>query len=92
MLSAREQVAETVTGVWPSSLSLGNTTMRFPGGSVGKETACNEGDPGLIAGLGRSTGEGNGNSLQYSCLGKSHGQRSLAGYSPNRGGKELDTT
>ena len=66
--------------------------MRFPGGSVGKETACNEGDPGLIAGLGRSTGEGNGNSLQYSCLGKSHGQRSLAGYSPNRGGKELDTT
>ena len=62
--------------------------MSFPGGSAGKETACNAGDPGLIAGLGRST-EGNGNSLQYSFLGKSHGQRSLAGYSPDRDGKEL---
>ena len=60
--------------------------MSFPGGSARKETACNAGDPGLIAGLGRST-EGNGSSFQYSCLGKSHGQRSLAGYSPDRGGK-----
>ena len=34
--------------------------------SVGKESACNAGDPGLIPGLGRSTGEGNGNPLQYS--------------------------
>ena len=40
----------------------------FPGGSDGKESACNSGDPGLIPGLGRSTGEGNGNPLQYSCL------------------------
>ena len=32
------------------------------------ETACNEGDPGLIPGLERSPGEGNGNPLQYSCL------------------------
>ena len=39
----------------------------FPGGSVDKETACNAGDLGLIPGLGRSPGEGNGNSLQYSC-------------------------
>ena len=35
---------------------------------VGKESACNAGDPGLIPGLGRSTGEGSGNPLQYSCL------------------------
>ena len=41
----------------------------FPGGSHGKESACNAGDPGLIPGLGRSPGEGNGNPLQYSCLG-----------------------
>ena len=34
----------------------------------GKESACNAGDPGLIPGLGRSPGEGNGNPLQYSCL------------------------
>ena len=39
------------------------------GGSDGRESACNAGDPGLIPGLGRSPGEGNGNSLQYSCLG-----------------------
>ena len=40
----------------------------FPGGSDGKESACNSGDPGLILGLGRSPGEGNGYPLQYSCL------------------------
>ena len=37
-------------------------------GSVGKETACSAGDLSLIPGLGRSSGEGNGNPLQYSCL------------------------
>ena len=36
--------------------------------SVGKESACNEGDLGLIPGLGRSTGEGKGYLLQYSGL------------------------
>ena len=39
-----------------------------PGGSDGKASACNARDPGLIPGLGRSAGEGNGNPLQYSCL------------------------
>ena len=46
--------------------------MGLPGGSVGKESAGNEGDAGdavSIRGLGRSPGEGNGISLQYSCLG-----------------------
>ena len=38
------------------------------GGSDGKESACSAGDVGLIPGLGRSSGEGNGNPLQYSCL------------------------
>ena len=42
--------------------------MGFPGGSDGKESACNVGDWGLIPWLGRSPGEGNGNPLQYSCL------------------------
>ena len=36
--------------------------------SVGEESACNAGDPGLILGSGRCPGEGNGNILQYSCL------------------------
>ena len=40
----------------------------FPGGSDGKASACNAGDPGSIPGSGRSRGEGNGNPLQYSCL------------------------
>ena len=40
----------------------------FPGGSDGTESACNAGDLGSIPGLGRSTGEGNGYPLQYSCL------------------------
>ena len=42
--------------------------MGFPGGSDGKESACNVGEPGLIPGWGRSPGGGNDNSLQYSCL------------------------
>ena len=40
----------------------------FLGSSDGKEPACNVGDRGLIPGSGRSPGEANGNSLQYSCL------------------------
>ena len=54
----------------------------FPGGSDGKASAYNAGDLGSIPGLGRSSGEGNGNPLQYSCLEKSHGWRSMVGYSP----------
>ena len=40
----------------------------FLGGSVGKNTPANTGNAGLISGLGRSPGERNGNSLQYSWL------------------------
>ena len=42
--------------------------MGFPHSSVGKESAYNAGDPGVIPGSGRSPREGNGNPLQYSCL------------------------
>ena len=42
--------------------------MGFSVGSAGKESACNVGDLGLITGLGRSPGEGNGYPLQYSGL------------------------
>ena len=42
--------------------------MGFPGGSDHKESACNAGDVGLIPGLGRFPGEGNGYPLQYPCL------------------------
>ena len=53
-----------VPGHLPNTLhSLG-----FPGGSDGKESACNAGDPDSTPGLGRSPGEGNGNPPQYPCL------------------------
>ena len=65
--------------------------MGFPGGSDGKESACNAGDLGLIPGLGRFPGGGNGNPVQYSGLENPHEQRSLAGYSP-WGHKESDLT
>ena len=68
--------------------------MGFSGGSVVKNPSANAGDAedvGSIPGLGRSPAGGNGNPLQYSCLKKSHGQRSLVGYSP-WGHKESDMT
>ena len=42
--------------------------LGFPGGSDGKESACNVGDQGSIPGLERFPEEGNGYPLQYSCL------------------------
>ena len=64
----------------------------FPGGSGGKEFACNTGDPYSIPGSGRSRGEGNGCPLPYSCLKNSLDRGAwLATYSP-WGGKESDTT
>ena len=45
-----------------------NSLHRFPGGLDSKESVCNEGDLDTIPGLGRCPGEGNGNTLQYSCL------------------------
>ena len=44
------------------------TRKGSPGGSAGKESACNAGDAGSIPGLGKSPEGGNGNPLQYSCL------------------------
>ena len=68
--------------------------MGFPGSSVVKNLLASVGDAkdmGLIPGLGRSSGIGNGNPLQYSCLENPHGLRSLVGYSP-WGHKESDMT
>ena len=62
-------------------------SLGFPGGSDGKESACNVGDPGLILGSGKSPGEGNGNPLHFSCLENSTDRN----YNP-WGCKELDMT
>ena len=67
--------------IWASKVAL-----------VVKNLPANAGDLrdlGSIPGLGKSPGGGLGNPLQYSCLEKSHGQRSLVGYSP-QGHKESD--
>jgi len=48
---------------------MGSVFWGFPGGSDSKEHTCSVGDSGYITGWVRSTGEGNGNPFQYSCLG-----------------------
>ena len=65
--------------------------LDFPGGSDGKASVYDAGDPGSIPGLGRSLGEGNGTPLQYYCLENPMDQRSLVGYSL-WGRQESDTT
>ena len=58
-------------GAWKSmyyKLQVTIEVLGFPGGSAGKESACNVGDLGLIPGLGRYPGEGIGYTLQYSGL------------------------
>ena len=62
---------EHFISIWHPSL------LGFPGGSDGKETACNAGDPGLIPGSGR----GNGLPTPVYLPGEFHGQRNLLGYS-----------
>ena len=70
-----QSIVPAATGV-PKRLNQGaipmrskrKNTMGFPDSSVGKESACNAGDPGLIPGSGRSPGEGLGYPLQYSGL------------------------
>ena len=58
--------------IWLHSTQLKTFIVRefslLPGGSDGKESACNAGDPGLITGLERSAGDGKGYPLQYSGL------------------------
>ena len=62
----------------------------FPPGSASKESACNAGDLGSIPGLGRSSGEGNGNLLQHSCLVNPIDRGTLQATA--HGVAELDTT
>ena len=85
-----EKIA-TGTFVVKASKPINPRLKLFPGGPGGKESACHARDLGSVPGTRRSLGEGNGNSLQYSCVENPHGQRSLAGYSP-WGHKESDFT
>ena len=58
----------TYITVLPFAVAKGRGGLPTRGGASGKESACNAEDMGLIPGLGKSPGEGNGNPLQYSCL------------------------
>ena len=62
---------------------LNRSELNFPDGAEDKASACNGGDLGSIPGLGRFPGEGNGNPTSVFLPGKSHGQRTLAGYRRN---------
>ena len=85
LVSARRdyfQEEENIFCVFPYIISYSvciYLIQGFPCSSVGKDSACNAGDPGSIPGLGRFLGEGNDNPLQYFAW-RIHGQRSLAGY------------
>ena len=56
----------------------------FPGGSEGQESACNAGVPGSIPGSEVSSGEGNGNQLQYFCLKNSMDRGACSPWGPKR--------
>ena len=78
--------AQSRTRLKRLSSSSSKRKTGFPGDSAVKNPPANAVDVGSIPGSGRSPGEGNSNPLQYSGIpvflpGKSHGQRSLAGYS-----------
>ena len=72
-------------------LMVNTQAMGFPGGSVVKKSAINAGDTGSISGSGGSPGEGNGNPLQYSCLGNPV-DRGAWQATVHRVTKELDMT
>ena len=74
-----------------TKLGINKVINGYPRWLSGKESTCNAEDVGLICRSGRSPEKGNGNPLQDFCLKKSHGQRSLEGYSP-KGYKELNMT
>ena len=78
-------------GLVSTELCITGLSPGFPGGSDSKVSACNEGDLGLIPGSERSPGKGNGNPLQYSCLGNLI-DRGAWQATVHGGHKELDMT
>ena len=67
-LSSVLDVSQSLDDFLHSCVIVEDADLGLGSGSDGKESACNAGDPGLIPGLKRSSGEENGNPLQYSCL------------------------
>ena len=69
-MSPSEQIQDFIFDKIPQGSNGGPLTTKegFPGGSDGKESACDAEDPVLIPGSGRPPGEGNSYPLQFSCL------------------------
>ena len=80
----RQKAKDKMHGIW-------KIPTHFPGGSDGKECACNAGDLRLIPGSEKSPGEGKGNPLQYSCLENSK-DRGARQATVNESAKEWATT
>ena len=96
MTTEGEQVRFTACTIYDTRLPAGavqssTEEKAFPGGSVVKDLPATAEDAGLIPGSGRSPGEGNGNPLQYSCLGN-RTDRGAWRVSVHGAAKELDTT
>ena len=77
-----DDLKEEMTLMVVSQILLPISIKNFPGGSEDKASACNAEDLGSIPGLGRSPGEGKWQPAPVFLPGESHGQKSLAGYSP----------
>ena len=84
---------------WATRFSLSKLLPSFPGGSVikkKKNPPASAGDPGSTPGMGRSPGEGNGNPLQYSCLGNPMDRgtwwATVCGVTKSRAGLSQQTT
>ena len=92
MYSSLSLVNSVIPNWWLSTIFQRHQWVRgAPGGSDGKESACNEGDVRSIPGLGRFPGEGKGKLLQYSCLGNPM-DRGAWWATVHGVTKELDTT
>ena len=80
--SCRQNPKSAIPSAAAHILPITASRRGFPGGSDGKESACNAGDLGSTPALGRFLGGGHSNPLHYSCLKNPYGQRNLASYSP----------
>ena len=90
-VSVNRKTLNLIKGTAPENLTPFNTLLKFSRWLSGKESACSVGDVGSIPGWGRSPGGGNGNPLQYPCLGNPI-HRGACQATVHRGLKESDKT
>ena len=89
--TTKSQATTTTNNTWVVTSLFKTMNLCFPGGSEGKESACNVGDPGLILGSEWSPGEGHGNPFQYSCLENSMTEELVESMALQRVGHDWET-